>query len=563
MWPHEEAHSRCPCETMDLRKPAPRKNGVLVLALALCLLSSAAWAQKTLWLVRPLYPGQETLVERTERALDKLIVGDARKGSVIGKSELAAALKGQPAAELPCFSAESRCADPIDAFVASLGFERVVLIQGGQDEAGFKYRVVAFEPGTGRVSPASASSANLEKALLGALAKVVPAASTLEVKTTPPGATVFIDEVKVGVTPLNTQVLPGERVIRLDLKLHQPLEETLVIPIRGAVSVEKALEKVAARIVITTLPVGTEIFIDGVSVGKDKVDRGISPGEHTIRLTAENHKPFERTISVKPDQQFSLDMTLDAIAAAVLVKDPDTKVVKGDPPPPPPPPAPPKTAEDLIYERRSYFHVSFEFANLNGSRLVGRRFNTEGFGRTTSLSTAGRALVGASAEYGTFGKYFGITVFGVSYLTNIDDWSMNVGWEPTKSCEAALGMCFPSSQNNVKAHVITLRALQPQLRIALWRFQFSAQVGLEFRTGQIIGVDPGLTTSAYGEGFAIHDLLLAARLNVRFFVVDGLFLQLQANFTASLLGADATDDSGTRFVSSGMLGFNTGLGYAF
>ena len=500
--------------------------------------------------------------------------GEARKDSVIGQKELAAALKGQVTSELPCFSADSRCADPIDAFVASLGFERVVLIQGGQDEAGFKFRVVAYEPKTGKVNPASANNANLERALLGALAKVVPAASTLDVKSTPAGATVFVDDVKVGVTPLNTQVLPGERVIRLDLKLHQPIEETILIPIRGTASLEKTLEKVAARIAITAAPAGTEIFIDGVAVGKDRVERGIAPGEHTIRLTADKHKAFEQTISVKPDQQFSLDKALEPIAGAVIAADPNNKVAvlirdpkdpKTEPvvPEAVKPPPPPPTAEDLIYERRSYFHVSFEYANLNGSRLVGRRFNTEGFGRTTSLNSSSRAFVGASAEYGTFGKYFGITVFGLSYLTNIDTWSMNVGWEPMKQCEASMGTCFPRSQDSVKAHVITLRALQPQLRIALWRFQFSAQAGLEFRTGQIIGLDPGLTTTVYKDGFAIHDMLLAARLNVRFFIVDGLFLQLQGNYTASLLGADATDDSGTIFVSSGMYGFNTGLGYAF
>ena len=115
-------------------------------ALTLALASTEAWAEKTLWLVRPLYPGQETLVDRTEKALDRLMPGDARKDSVIGRSELAAALKGQIATELPCFSADSRCADPIDPFVASLGFDRIVLIQGGQDEVGFKFRVVAYEP---------------------------------------------------------------------------------------------------------------------------------------------------------------------------------------------------------------------------------------------------------------------------------------------------------------------------------------------------------------------------------------------------------------------------------
>ncbi|MDP1828163.1 MAG: PEGA domain-containing protein [Archangium sp.] len=550
---------------MDLQK---RTRAALVLALTLSFASSAAWAEKTLWLVRPLYPGQETLVERTEKALDKLMPGDARKDSVIGKAELANTLKAQVVTELPCFSADNRCADPIDPFVANLGFERIVLIQGGQDEAGFKFRVVAYEPKTGKVNPATASNANLEKALLGALAKVVPAASTLDVKSNPSGATVFVDDVKVGVTPLNTQVLPGERVIRLDLKLHQPVEETIVIPIRGAASLEKTLEKVAARIVITASPPGTEIFIDGAAVGKDKVDRGIVPGEHVIRLTAEKHKAFEQTISVKADQQYSLDKTLEPLPGA-LVKDVpprDDKVavlIKNNDPPPPPPAPKPSTPADQIYERRSYFHASFEVANLDGSRLVGRRFDTRGFGRTTSFITPGRTLVGASVEYGTFGKYFGISVFGLSYLTNIDPWRMNVGFTPNEERESSLGVPFATSQDSVRANIFVLRALQPQVRLAVWRFQFSLQLGLEFRTGQITGLDPGQATTQYKDGFVPLDLLLAGRFNVRFFIADGFFLHLQGNYTWYLIGERATDETGTLFASPNSFGFNGGVGYGF
>lgn len=563
---------------MDLRK----QTGLL--ALVLVLAAFPARADKTLWLVRPLYPGQETLVERTEKALDKLMPADARPEAIIGHKELVSALKGHSVGELPCFGVDTRCADPIDAWVAQLGFSRIVLVQGGQDEAGFKFRVVAYEPRTGKVNPASATNANLEKALLGAVAKVVPAASTLEVKSNPPGATVFVDDVKVGVTPLNTQVLPGERVIRFDLKLHQPIEETIIIPIRGTASLEKSLEKVAARIVITASPPGTDISIDGTLVGKDKVDRGIAPGEHTIRLTAENHKAFEQTISVKADQQYSLDKTLEPVPGTGVVtktdpteKTPIAVVIRDEPKPPvvtPPPPPKPSTPEDLIYERRSYFHVSFEVAQATGSFFVGRRFDNAGFGRTTNFKDAnGRQVsptfIGASAEYGTFGKYFGMTVFGLSYLTNVDTLRMNVGFTPGESCEAAMGLCGPTGIQNVRANLIVIRALQPQVRVAFWRFQASLQLGVEFRTGQIIGTDEGGTTTFYKDGFVPLDLFGSVRANLRFFIADGFFLHLQGNYTQKIWGEQATNqervDTGDprTFITASNFGGNFGVGYGF
>lgn len=560
---------------MDLRK----QIGVLTVV-AFVLLAGPARAEKTLWLVRPLYPGQETLIDRTEKALDKLMPGDARKDATIGHKELVSALKGHAGGELPCFGVEARCADPIDPFVANLGFDRIVLIQGGQDEAGFKYRVVSYEPKLGKVSPASATNANLEKALLGALAKVVPAASTLEVKSTPSGATVFVDDVKVGVTPLTTQVLPGERVVRFDLKLHQPLEETIIIPIRGAASIEKSLEKVAARIVITASPPGTEISIDGAVLGKDKVDRGIAPGEHTIRLTAENHKAFEQTISVKADQQYSLDKTLEPVPGVNVVSkppdpnDPNGKiavVIRNDPDEVKKPPEPPKpvTPEDLIYERRSYFHATFEVSQLLGANLVARRLDSNAFGRTTQFFKNGvgqtPTLIGGGAEYGTFGKYFGMLVFGLGYLTTIDNYQMAVGYEPGQRREIfGANMEGPGGIQQVKVNIGTVRLLHPQFRVALWRFQLGLQVGLEVRAGQIIGPDDSdVNVTSYKDGFLITDLMLTGKLNVRFYIVDGFFMHLQGNYAQILIGWQATDEGAKTYTSASAFGGSLGVGYAF
>ncbi len=530
------------------------------LLLASLLLAHVAAAETTVWLVRPLYPGQEALVERTEKALDKLMPGDARKAAIIGQKELASALKGKKADQLPCFSAESRCADPIDAYVATLGFERIVLIQGGQDEAGFKYRVTAYEAANKKTTPASATNAVLERALLGAVAKVVPAASTLDVKSNPPGATVYIDDVKVGTTPLTTQVLPGERVVKLDLKLHQPIEETIIIPIRGSAALDKTLEKVAARLVVTASPSGASISIDGQPMGKDKLDRGILPGKHTIRITADNHKAFEQTIEVKADEQYVMDKTLEPLPGAVVLTPngvPTDKgnalVTKVEPPPPPP------TETQMTYDRKSYVTLSYEYGRLLGRSLVAIRFGTDGFGRTENISSSSRELHGVDFEYGTYvAKYFGFAIVGATYLTNADKFSMNVGFAPGKMPEVINGVVAPNYLDDVRIHLARIRVLGPQLRIAAWRTQFSLQITPEFQSGGVVESLPE-NQRAYRDGFLTLDFMITGRFNFRFYIVDGLFANLAANYTYYITGA--TTDANVR--SSSSWGFNGGLGYGF
>ncbi len=549
MWPRGEPHGKKPAL---MRTNLRRGTVVAVLA---CLMATTAFAQgTTLWLVRPLYPGQEALVERTEKALDKLMPGEARKAAIIGVKELASSMKGHKSDELACFSGESRCADPIDPFVATLGFDRVVLVQGGQDEVGVKFRVASYEPKTGKTAGATSTNAVLEKALLGAVAKVVPVASTLEVKSAPVGATVFVDDVKVGVTPLTTQVLPGERVVRIDLKLHQPVEESIIIPIRGSAMLEKKLEKVAARIVITAAPTGTGISIDGQLLGKDKVDRGITPGTHTIRLSAENHKDHEQQITVKAEEQFVLDKTLEPIPGMARTK--EGQVIFDRPAAPPP-----ATGAELIYERKAYFQASYEYSSILGNNLIGRRWGNNGTGRTTSFSTAtpSRMLMGVGAEYGTFGRYFGLTVVGVSYLTNVERLAMNVGFGPGQSREVASGELGPENIDPVRVHLVTIRAIQPQFRICFWKVMLSLQAGLEFRTGQILGT----ADTFYKDGFMPLDLLASARLNARMFVFDGLYFYGSGNFTFLITGQRGTDEGGATYASKNQWGFNVGVGYAF
>jgi hypothetical protein len=521
-------------------------------------------AEKTLWLVRPLYPGQEALAGRTEQSIDKLTPPEQRANHVIGHKELAVALTGKKAVELPCFNGETRCADPIDPFMAGLGFDRVVLIQGGQDESGFKFKVVSYEPATGKVTPASATDANLDNALLGAIAKVVPVTSTMDVTSLPPGATVYVDERKIGVTPIfGAQVLPGERTVRIDLKLHQIIEEPIIVPMRGSVKIDKSLEKVAARISITAAPPGTSISLDGVVLGKDRIDRGVQPGAHTIRLTADKYKAFEQSIQVKADEQFSLDKTLEPIAGPVTAPPQTVYVVK---PPPPQPPPPPLSLQDQLYARKSYFLVGFDYTTLRGSYLDGTRFGSNG--RSTGIDSPSRSLYGATAEFGFFGNnYFGLAAFGATVAVPDRTWSMRVGYNASSGgCETDMsGACKPSPIN-AKVLLATIRLIQPQFRVQLWRFMLQLQGGLELRLGQI---SEAVTNSTYdGGGFFILDLLVGFRAGFRFYIVDGLFLFAQYKwswcFWSPLVQAiDTTGRTTNVPPSASEQGFHGGLGYAF
>ncbi len=484
-----------------------------------------ASAGRTLWLVQPLYPGQELLIPRTEQAVAALIPKDGRAQEIIGREELVAALKGKTPS-LGCVLGDDPCTDPLDALVAELGFDRVVLVKGGQDEAGYRYKVSSYRPATGEQQSSEGASLSLEKALLGALVKVVPLASTLEVWSTPPGATVFIDDVKVGVTPLSTQALPGERAVRLDLGSHLPVVETLNIPVRGQARVEKTLQRVPARLTVTAKPDDTEISVDGKVEGKGRVDLGVQPGPHAVKLSAAGHNPFEQTVEAKPGETVTVDRqltptNLSKFGAALT------------------------EAQEDVYARRTYFQVQLELPQLFGPAMNGYDFSDD-YDVFTSQITAGPLnFTGVSLEYGTFGRYFGIVVIGGTYLKPASNWdlSLDVKKDPD-------GGVLPRSLTDVVAHVGLVRGLQPMVRFAFWRFSLIAQAGPELR---VIRMTERSATPQIKNGFLVVDMLIAAQLSLRFNVVAGLFVEGGYRAWFRVVGSE-TDH---------MRGLRLGVGYAF
>lgn len=591
-------------------------KGIAVLAL---LFSAAADAgEKTVWLVRPLYPGQEALVAKIEQSLIAIIPDAQRADEIIGLKELAKHLGGAKLDTLPCLSGEERCADPIDPFVSKLGVDRVVMVQGGQDEAGYNFKVTSYRPGKGETLPASASNAVMDRAFLGAIVKVVPLASTLEVTSTPSGAAVYVDEQKVGVTPLSTQVLPGNRVLKVDLKQHEPVEKALLIQARATGKFDYKLEKVAARLSVSAQPPGTTISIDGQVVGKDKIDRGISPGKHTIRLTAEGYKASEETIEVKPDQQYNMEKALEPIPGAdkptvvVVERKPDEVVTGGTIVSPPAEQKkeeekPPPTWTEQVYARGTYFYLGFDHTTLlprtyktsTGTEdrlaLVSRRWGTEGIGRTAFVNSGSPSLPGVSGEFGIMGKYFGITVLGVAVHfapqalnlstgtdgSHLDETSGDLRMTEVKSpgdpnfrtdCTnpSTDANCRQPRDISVNLQLYTIRAIHLQLRLAAWRFAFHFAVGPEFRAGYVLENAP-TAQIFYKDGFGVLDLLLGFRVGARFHLVEGFFLNAMFNYQQYLYGESAIVARETGpgeyetalFRGPSGIGFNVGVGYAF
>lgn len=474
----------------------------MVPTFALLSLLAAAPTGPELWLVRPLYPGQEQLAGRTEAAIRELIPPELRASEIIGRQELERYLNGK-AVDLSCLLGDARCPEPIGALVVSLGFSRVVLVKGGQEEAGYQFKVATFTPGSPDVATAEGSGTSLNRALTGALVKVVPLAGTLEVTTDSPGMTVFVDGERVGQTPLTTQVLPGERAIRVEGPFYVPAQVKQSIPVRGHVSLRPRLEKTPARLTVSVTPADAQISLDGEAAGTGSVDRGISAGPHTVKVAHPEYETREVPVVAKPGETVTLGLQMVQAGFAAMQRE--------------------------AYARSWDLIVLGDLQHVGGGAMGWVQSGTTDLLLGTLVDTP---LRGLQVEVGSYDNFIGFNLLGVQLARGTQE----VSFAPDSG--------DPAVRMEITRYSAT--AFQPRFRFHLWRFQAFAQAGLDFMMLQGKPTDGSAEMRAYSLG-------VSGRAGLRAFPIFGLFLEV--GYAARINVA-----FGSVPFQQGLLG---GVGYAF
>jgi PEGA domain len=145
------------------------------------------------------------------------------------------------------------------------------------------------------------------------------ATGTLVVTTPRAGATVLVDDVAKGITPLTVSVATGRHI----LELRDGLEvRVLPITVAGGTVLSQYLELQALRpttggLQVRTQPAGAQVAVDGVARGRSPITfEDVVAGEHTVVVTGD-HGAITQTVTVGRDVA-SVSISFDAAPAAAL-----------------------------------------------------------------------------------------------------------------------------------------------------------------------------------------------------------------------------------------------------
>ena len=172
----------------------------------------------------------------------------------------------------------------------------------------YRYYLVALDGETDQTTRTSIQSA---------VDRIKPSIAILDVTTDPPGATVYIDRKDLGprgTTPRSLGFAPGSRTVFLELSGYEPMAIESValavgkttqlsfklVPILGTVKLEGAQKDAEIRVDSRTGPVAARV--PGALL--------LSPGKHTLFVTATGSDPADIPIEVSANKTITIEPRL-------------------------------------------------------------------------------------------------------------------------------------------------------------------------------------------------------------------------------------------------------------
>ncbi len=186
-----------------------------------------------------------------------------------------------------------------------------------------------LKEGAGQLTPAEVQE------LHNAIDIVKQFVTTLDVTSTEPGATLFVDDYSVGTTPFPgpVRVDIGRRVLRMTKDGFK--EATQTVDVAGGTNppVRFKLDPTTrtARVTVTVVgPPNAVVFMDGTEMGPAPYKADVPATRHTFEARAIGFATKQQTVDVQYGQPVNVTLTLVAREGKLRISAPDGALIEVD-----------------------------------------------------------------------------------------------------------------------------------------------------------------------------------------------------------------------------------------
>ena len=150
-------------------------------------------------------------------------------------------------------------------------------------------------------------------------------AASLNIRSFPSGATVFLDEQQVGTTPLVLpRVTPGTHAIQIRVSGWDVWNGTTTAVRGSTTQVIANMTHAAYSLVVTSTPPGAKVVLDGTTKGATPLTLiGLKPRNYTLIISLKGYAAISRTVDLSDATQSTQDFSfVQAFGKLNIVSDP-------------------------------------------------------------------------------------------------------------------------------------------------------------------------------------------------------------------------------------------------
>jgi formylglycine-generating enzyme required for sulfatase activity len=152
-------------------------------------------------------------------------------------------------------------------------------------------------------------------------ARLEPAWATVSLQTSPPGADVIVDGELIGITPMNAEIIQGQRDLTLKLAGHKAWQEDFdIFASEDFVIPNVELEPADGLVFIQSSPSSASVTIGGEFKGLTPLEVSLAPEvDHEIRFFKNGYNSSKRSIRTRANEESGVSVSLDPVLANVQI----------------------------------------------------------------------------------------------------------------------------------------------------------------------------------------------------------------------------------------------------
>jgi formylglycine-generating enzyme required for sulfatase activity len=152
--------------------------------------------------------------------------------------------------------------------------------------------------------------------------ELLPAWGTVALASTPSGAELFVDDVSVGSTPINAEILEGKHRLRLKLAGHKAWQQSIKVKAEANYELPSVnLIKADGLVMVRSKPSDASVTVNGSYRGRTPIELALPPGQQVkVTLFKDGYAPKHRQITARSGEEKQLAINLAPDLGEIVIR---------------------------------------------------------------------------------------------------------------------------------------------------------------------------------------------------------------------------------------------------